>query len=294
MGVAAPAVADNSAGWRGGVSQTGRLRSPALVGLVGVGATGERPGAAWVALENYATLISDRTPVRTLRVPLPAGDVRAVSDRIISMSSSASVVFAVGLDPLDSAAVQHRTADYGGPLVITEIDVVSVALAAAVLAMLRGRRTAARRGGIVAIDIEYAPQLGPLLFALSGRSVTSWHERDAAAGSLCEALGPDDVLVDLPGSAPPDIASGRTVTMPAVPFDYGSLVLPGLLSALGRCSKPVLTLGLLAACARALALLTPAGAVLPDLRQRLLVPAVARHVARVLGERVPPGSDHQR
>ncbi|MDQ1321228.1 MAG: hypothetical protein QG655_2471 [Actinomycetota bacterium] len=290
MGVAATAVAGNSAGRRGGVSQTGRLRSPALVGLAGVGATGERPGAAWATLENYAALISDRTPVRTLRVPLPAGDVRAVSDRIISMSYSASVVFVVGLDPLDSAAVQHRAADYGGPLVITEIDVVSVALAAAVLAMLRDRRPAARRGGIVVIDIERAPRLGPLLFALSGRSVTSWHERDAAAGSLCAALGPDDVLVDLAGSAPSDIAAGRTVTMPTVPFDYGALALPGLLSALGRCSKPVLTLELLASCARALALLTPAGAVLPDLRQRLLVPAVARHVARSLGERVQPGS----
>ncbi len=294
MGVTASAVAANSAARRGDVSQIGQRRSPTLVGLIGVGDTPARPCAASAALENYATLISDRTPLRTLRVPLPGGDVRTVSDRIVSMSPSASVVFVVGLDPLDSAAVQHRVADYGGPLVITEIDLVSVALAAAALAMLRGRSTAPRRSGIVAIDIEYAPRLGPLLFAVSGQSVTNWHERDAAAGSLCAALGPDDVLIDLAGSAPSDIAAGRTVAMPAAPFDYGALVLPGLLSVLSRCSKPVLTLELLASCARALALLTPAGAVLPDLRQRLLVPAVARHVARTLGERVPPGSNHHR
>lgn len=49
-----------------------------------------------------------------------------------------------------------------------------------------------------------------------------------------------------------------------------------------------MNLELLASCARALALLTPAGAVLPDLRQRLSVPAVARHVARSLVSEFSP------
>jgi hypothetical protein len=117
---------------------------------------------------------------------------------------------------------------------------------------------------------------------------------DAAAHPLSAALGPDDVLVDLVGSTPPDIAMGRTVNRPAEPFDFGALVLPGLVRALCLCGKPVLTLDLLAACTRALALLTPPGAVLPDTSQRLLVPAVARHAARALGERVPPGSNDRR
>ena len=245
-------------------------------------------------MDDYATLIADRTPLRPVRLPLPSGDVRTVSDRIIGVSSTASVLFVVGLGPSESAAVQRRVADYGGPLVITELDVVTVALAAAATAALRSQVAVPRRGGIVVTDIESAPQLGPILFAVSGRSVTGWHERDASAYPLRLAVTRDDVLIDLAGTATPSIAPRRTVTLPTALFDYGALVLPGLLSALCRSGKAVLTLDILASCARAVALLTSPDGVLPDLSHRLLIPAVARRVSKTLSERHPPGSRPQR
>jgi hypothetical protein len=287
-------MTNDSAGEVRSAVRAGVALSPIEVGVIGVAATRTRPCIAWMAMEDYAALISDRTALRAVRLPLPRGDARTVADRIISFSSPVSAMFVVGLGPSDSATVQRRVADHGGPLVITELDVVTVALAAATMATLRGRGIAPRQGGIVVTDAESAPRLGPILLAAWGRSVTSWHERDAVARPLCRAMSRDNVLIDLAGTAPPSIAPGRTLTMPAALFDYGALVLPGLLSALCGHRKAVLTLDMLAACARALALLTPADRVLPDLNQRLLIPAVARYVARTLSERASTGSHAQR
>jgi hypothetical protein len=281
-------LTSNSAGEVHSAAQAGRVLAPVEVGVVGVAATRTRPCTAWKAMEDYATLISQRTALRAVRHPLPRGDGRTVADRIISYSSPSSAMFVVGLGPSDSATVQRRVADHGGPLVITELDVVTVALAAAATATLRGRGSAARPGQIVITDTESAPQLGPILRATSGRSVASWHERDAAAYPLCRVVRRDDVLIDLAGAAAPGVAPGRTLTLPAALFDYGALVLPGLLSVLCERREAALTLDVLASCARALALLTPAGRVLPELSQRLLIPAVARHVARTLSERPRP------
>lgn len=288
------AMTHNSAG--GDVrsaAHASRVISPIEVGVIGVGASHARPCTTWTAMEAYATLISDRTALRAVRLPLPRGDARTVADRIITISSPASAMFIVGLGPSDSAAVQRRLADHGGPLVVTELDVVTAALAAAAMATLRSHGIAPRQGQIVVTDTESAPRLGPILLAASGRSVTSWHERDAAAYPLCRVVSRNDVLIDLAGTAAPSIAPGRTLTLPAALFDYGALVLPGLLSALCGHREAVLTLDILACCARALALLTPADRILPDLNQRLLIPAVARHVARTLSERPQPGSHAQ-
>ncbi|SBS70522.1 conserved hypothetical protein [uncultured Mycobacterium sp.] len=294
MGRAVLTMTNDSAGEVRSAAQAGRVLSPIEVGVIGVAATRTQPCPAWTAMEDYAALISERTALRAVRLPLPAGDARTVADRIISLCSPASAMFIVGLGPSDSATVQRRVAGHGGgPLVITELDVVTAALAAAATATLRGHGSAPRPGQIVVTDTESAPQLGPIVLAAWGRSVTSWHERDAAAYPLCRVVSRNDVLIDLAGTAAPNIAPGRTLTLPAAPFDYGALVLPGLLSALCEQREAVLTLDILACCARALALLTPADRILPDLNQRLLIPAVGRHVARTLSERTQRGSHAQ-
>ncbi len=265
--------------------EAGPLLAGVAVGVIGVAATRTRPATAWTAMEDYAALISDHTPLRAMRLPLPRGDARTVADRIMGFSSPVPAVFVVGLGSSDSATVQRRVADLGGPLVISEIDVVTVALAAAAIATLRGLGISPREGRIVVTGTESAPRLGQLLLAASGGSITSWRDRDAAAYPLCQMMSRNDLLLDLAGTAPPGIAPGRTLTLPAALFDYGALVLPGLLSAVCAHSETRLTL---AACVRALALLTPADHVLPELSQRLLIPAVARHVTRTLSERPPP------
>ncbi|GJF10301.1 hypothetical protein NGTWS1803_16840 [Mycolicibacterium cyprinidarum] len=252
------------------------------VAVIGVAATRGRPSTACMAMETYADLICARTPIRTARIALPRGDARTVVSRIAALASPVTAVFVVGLGPADSTTVQRRVADHGGPLVITELDLVTVALAAAATATLRHNGIAPRHGRIVVTDPERAPRLGPILLAASGASVTNWHERDAAAYPLDRVMFDNDVLVDLAGTVAHGAAPGRILTLPSALFEYGALVLPGLLSAIGRCAEPTLTHDMLASCVRALALLTPANQVLPDLNQRLLIPAVARQVARTL------------
>ncbi|EKT77682.1 hypothetical protein WSS_A36178 [Rhodococcus opacus M213] len=103
----------------------------------------------------------------------------------------------------------------------------------------------------------------------------------------------NDVLVDLSGCAPDGAAPGRTVTVPAYGFAYGALVLPGLLAALCGHGVRTLTVEVVAACVRALALITPADQMLPSVDARLLVSAVARHVSRALGHPVPHRDHHR-
>jgi len=95
------------------------------------------------------------------------------------------------------------------------------------------------------------------------------------------------VLIDLATSAPHNAAPGRTLALPDEPFDYGALVLPGLVSAVCGHAATNVSIDMLAACARALTLVTHSGRVLPDLNDRLLVPAIARQLSKTLDERPP-------
>jgi hypothetical protein len=286
MGVST--MTNSSAGEVRDVARSTRELSGVEVGVVGVAATRTRPCAAWTAMDDYAALISNRTPLNAMRLPLSHRDARSVADRIIGSSWPVSAVFVVGLGPSDSATVQRRVADHGGPMVITELDLVTVALAAATMATLRANGIAPRRGRVVVTDTEAAPRLGQILLAASGGSVTSWRERDAAVYPLLRVMTRNDVLIDLSGAVPHGVAPGRIVALPATRFDYGALVLPGLLSAVCGRGATMLTLDMLAGCVRALALLTPADRVLPDRTQRLLVPAITRLVARTLIDVPPP------
>jgi hypothetical protein len=265
-----------------------QLLSGMEIGVIGVASTGTQPCAEWTAMDDYAALISDRTPLRTERLPLAQGDARSVASRIINLSWPMSAVFVVGLSSSESSTVQRRVADHGGPLVITELDLITVALAAAAMGTLRHLGIASRKGRIVVTNAERAPRLGPTILAACGGSVTGWRERDAAAYPLCRVMFHNDVLIDLAGTTPGSVAPGRILTLPPTGFDYGKLVLPGLLSAICGRGESRLTLDTLAGCARALAMVTPSGDVLPHLDQRLLIPAITRQVARTLGL-PPPG-----
>lgn len=281
-----------------GRRHTGEPRQPVPgpeVAVIAVAADQSRPCPAWTAMEDYADLISTRTPIRTMSVALPRADARTVVARITNLPAPVATAFVIGLGPSDSANVQRSVAAHGGPLVVTELDLVTVALAAAATGALRRNGILPRDGRIVVAEPERAPRLGPILLAASGASATSWHERDAAAYPLRRVMCCNDVLVDLAGTAARSVAPGRIVTLPPTPFDYGALVLPGLLRAIATRGEATLTLDVLASCARALALLTLTGQVLPDLSQRLLIPAVTRHVARTLaGQAHPTGKGRDR
>lgn len=260
------------------------------VGVIGIAEPRTRqswqPAArsSWSAMDDYADLIGDQTPIRALRFPWSRSGAPTVADRICALSSRVSAVFVIGLGTDDSATVHRAVVERGGPLMIAELDVVTAALAAAALTTLRSRGIAPGRGRVVIAGSQSAPDLGPVLVGSGVAMITSWHDRDAEQYPLPRLMDSNDVLVDLRGSRSDAAAPGRTLLYPAAPFDYGALALPGLLSAVCGHDIDSLTVDMLASAARAIALVTPAERVLPTLNEPVLVQAVARQVAGVLGE----------
>ena len=243
--------------------------------------------ACWAVMENYAALITEATPMRALPLPLTQNEPAAVAARISQLPSRVAAVFLIGLDPSGAAHVQRAVAAAGGPAVISELDVVTAAIGAAAASFLRSRDITLRRGRVVVTGAEAAPRLGPLLVALGAGSMTTWRPYDAQDYPLPRMMAHNDLLIDLADAAPASAAPWRTLRMPSDPYDYGALVIPGLLRGLCRHQPTSVTIEVLAACSRALALVTAADEILPDIDERLLTPAVARHVHRALAHRQP-------
>ena len=259
-------------------------------GVIGVATSRTRPFAegsersSWLAMEDYAALVGDRIPVRTLCLPLSRRDAGGVAARITELPSRVAAVLVIGLDPTNSAIVKRAVADRGGPVVICESDLVTVAMVAATVNTVRWCQVPRKRARVVVTGAGALPLFGAVLMASGGGRITCWNERDAQAVPLRRLMEHHDVLLDLAAIAPHNAAPGRTLTLPDEPFDYGSLVLPGLLSAVCGHAATTVTIDMLAASAKALALVTPPGRVLPHLNDRLLILAVARHVSKTLDE----------
>jgi len=288
----------------GGASSSPDGAGPVLTGIsvavVAVSTTGSgtagsaRTRPPWVAMEDYAALIRQRTPMRALCLPVTTGDhPHVLTERILGLPTGLSAVFVVGLGHRESAAVAREVTERGGPVVLTELDVLTAAVAAATITTLRRRSVPPRAGRVVITGASWAPLLAPVLIASGVGDLSSWHERDAEAFPLRRLMEHNDVLVDLSGCAPDGAAPGRTVVVPADGFAYGALVLPGLLAALCGHQVRTVTVEVMAACVRALALITPAARMLPSVDDRLLVSAVARHVSRALGHPVPYRDPHR-
>ena len=241
--------------------------------------------SSWLAMEDYAALINDRTPMRALPLALSRGGVRTVASAIDGFPTQLSAVLVVGLAPAESAELQRQVADTAGPLVIGEIDVVTAALAAAVITALGSRGVPRERARVVMTSTESAPLLGSILIACGIGDLTDWHNRDAAPYPLSRLMEHNDILIDPNAAAFVPRAWDRTVSIPHDPFGFGALVLPGLLGSL--CGHGVTTLDIehLAAAANALARLTPAGQVLPELNEPMLVTAIAHHVSQTMTDR---------
>jgi hypothetical protein len=243
------------------------------------------PRSSWLAMEDYVELIAHRTPTRAVPLPLSTGDVFAVVSAITGLRARLSAVLVVGLSAAESAAVQRRVADAGGPLIITEIDAVTAALAAAVMTNLGSRGLRRQRARVVLTDAEAVPLLGPTLIGCGIAELTYWRRDDAPDYPLGRLMGHNDVLVDPNVSAYVPHASDRTVSTPHDPFEFGGVVVPGLLA--GLCGRGVAALDVdhLVAAAHAVALLTPAGQLLPELDEPLLVTTIARHISQTLADR---------
>ncbi len=243
------------------------------------------PRSSWLAMEDYVALIEDRTPMRAVPLPLSRGDVPTVVSAVTGLRARLSAAVVVGLSAAESAAVQRRIAAAGGPLVIAEIDAVTAAVAAAVMTILRSRGLRRERARVVLTDTESLPLLGPTLIACGIAELTYWRRDDAPDYPLGRLMEHNDILIDPTGTAAVPVAWDRTLTIPHDPFAFGGLVAPGLLAAL--CGRGVAALDVehLVAAAHVVALLTPAGQLLPELDEPLLVTTIARHISQTLADR---------
>jgi hypothetical protein len=162
---------------------------------------------------------------------------------------------------------------------------VIATLAATVITVLRSRGVPRQRARVVITGTESVPLLGPILIACGIGELTNWHRDDALDYPLGRLMQHNDILVDPNAAVSGPDAWNRTLTIPADPFEFGGLVVPGLLAAL--CGRGVAALDVehLVAAAHVVSLLTPAGQLLPELDEPLLVTTIARHISQTLADR---------
>lgn len=246
--------------------------------------------SAWAAVENYTALLRERTALRAVPFTPTRAAPSMVVERIMEMPDALAAVFVAGLSVSDSTAVQNAAAEAGGPLIVTELDALTATLAAAAVTTLRRRRLGPQRGRIAVLGAQAAPKLEQVLLLSGAGRVTNWFEADASTVPIQRVMNYNDVLIDLTRTASHTDAPGRTVWIPNDPFDFATLSLPGLLSALCGHGATELSVEALAASARALALITPTGRSLPNPNQHMLVPVVAHHITRILPERSSRGT----
>lgn len=242
----------------------------------------------WTVMERYTGLIRSRTPIRVRRMHMTMNNAGVIAGQIVSLAPRVSISFVTGLSAQESALVKREVVARGGPLVLAELDTVTAALAAATISLLRGQGAAPRSGRVVVNGPEIAPLLGPILMNSGIGQITNWHGGDAHAFPLRRLMEKNDVLIDLAGTASESDAPGRIVRYPADPFTLGQLVVPGLLSALCGHEAREVTIEVLAAAARALALTTPTGQALPGPDDGLVTRAIARQVGRVFAQTTDP------
>ncbi|WP_208722210.1 hypothetical protein [Rhodococcus qingshengii] len=266
------------------------------VAVVGVAAARSHRAAVrtrspWEAMEDYAAMICDRTALHAVRLPLATADVNTVIARVLSLQPRISAAFVVGLDAPAATAVQHGVAERGGPLVVTEIDVVTATLTAMTISALRNLVVGPRVGQVVITGAHRAPMLGPTLLMSGVAGISSWRTSDAHQFPLRRLMEHNDVLVDLDGCVGDSVPARQVVSMPGDTFEHGAVVLPGLLGVLCGHGVTVLTAEMIAACARSLALIAPVGCTLPSADERMLLSSIARQVTKSLGH-APPYSTH--
>ncbi|SEC90796.1 malate dehydrogenase (oxaloacetate-decarboxylating) [Amycolatopsis tolypomycina] len=218
-----------------------------------------------------ARLLTDHTPLRAVARTVPAdapGLVAAVR------ALDADAVFLTGADRVATRTAQLALA--GELAVFTAEDTLAIALTAAVqVALSRRGRTPADARVLVAAP-STLPLVIPVLLAAGTADIMLWHPADAAAFPLAQLARDVDVVVDLsgrhePGPRPAVVAPGD----PVAPL----LALPGLLQGGPRTGDPQAHPDVHAACARALAGLTPVDRLLPELADPDLASRVAGAVA---------------
>ncbi|WP_280246384.1 hypothetical protein [Nocardia abscessus] len=248
------------------------------------GSHGNRTNSScWTAMEDYAALLTDHTVLRASVVPFTTGRPYSVATRIAKLPRHITAVFLIGLNAAESAAVQSITAASSGRLVISETDALTATVAAAAITALRARRIPPRHGRLAVIGADRIPRLEAVLLECGAAHVTTRRGDELDGPAIRKLIVNHDITVDLTDQDSMWAVPTRTLSVPADPYHFAALALPGLFGALCGHGTTQITIGTLAAAARALALITPVDRALPDVRDHRLDLAVAQLVSRVLG-----------
>ncbi|MEV6336584.1 hypothetical protein AB0M12_17925 [Nocardia vinacea] len=176
-------------------------------------------------MRGYTALLSDRTAMPALAMPLTCSDPAAVAAHVMGLPKRVATVFVIGLECTDSIAVQAETAG-AGPFVVAEFDVVCAALAAAAASVLRTRGSLRGRGRVAVSGADSAPPLEAVLCGAGARAVTTFSLRDVSMLPLRALMSGHDVLIDFTGTVSHVAAPDRVLSVPIDLFDSASLVLP--------------------------------------------------------------------
>lgn len=237
----------------------------------------------WQAMDDYAALLTERTPLRGLAMPITTADPHIITERIAELPDQVAAVLLIGLGSTDAARTQAMVATKRpGPLITSVDEVLTAVIAAATTTTLHNLGIEPRRGTVGIIGAHRTPLLTAVLWALDVATVRTYDDNELPRRDFRPVSADQDVLVDLTGHGSSWTAPPRTIRVPHDPFRIVGLALPGLLCALCGHRATVLTPETLAAAASAIPLLTPPGRALPDLDDPHLVQVVARNVSRAL------------
>lgn len=222
-------------------------------------------------VHETARLLTAFTALEAVAVPTPP-DPAGLTAAVRALAADA--VFLTGTDRDQARATQLALA--GEVSVLTEEDTLAIAIAAAVRVALHRRDRTPADARVLIAGPSAAPLLVPVLVAAGTADIMLWHPADAAAFPLARVARDVDVVVDLLGGHDP--GPGPAVVTPGDPV-APLLALPGLLRAGLPAADPQAHLDVHAACAHALASLTPVDRLLPDPGDPDLATRVADAVA---------------
>lgn len=153
-------------------------------------------------LRDSAELISGlaRVPVRP--TVILASDAAGLAAGIRALPADIGAVLLTRVDPARARAVQRELQDGGARPVLTDEDVIAIALAAVAVDSLAKAGRRAQGSRVVLAGARDLPVLTSLLMAAGVDDLTTWNASDAAVFPLHNIVFGADTVIDLVGELP--------------------------------------------------------------------------------------------
>ncbi|MEV4313520.1 hypothetical protein [Actinocrispum sp. NPDC049592] len=226
----------------------------------------------WPSLMRYAALIEDFAGLRTWTTTVEDGS----ETDLRGLPSDVGAVFLQRTPP--GLTCRARALTRGLP-VLTDQDIIAIALTAALLTATSQAGRTPRTSTVVIAGADALPVLCPLLMIAGFAEVTTWNPIDADIFPLRRITSGAHTIVDLLHGTI-DLTAAEVIRL-----DSGQeavLVLPGLLRALTHGRGARLDLHVHHACALALVMATPPDRQLPSRLDQDLTDQVTHAAAHAL------------